>query len=356
MSRFLSQEAARLAPYVPGEQPLGGFIKLNINENPFPPSPAVRTAVLAKVGSLNLYNDPTCAALQAALAQEYGLAPAQVLPGNGSDEVLAFALRAFCGAGRPLAFADVTYGFYEVWANLFGFEARRIPLAADFALRPEDYFGLGCTIVLANPNAPTGLALPPEEIGRIAAANPDNVVIVDEAYADFAPQSCLGLLGQYPNLLIVRTFSKSRSLAGGRLGFALGSGELIACLARVRDSFHPYNVNTLTQAAGLAALADKAYFTRCVAEVCATRRWAAGALAALGFELTDSAANFLFVRHPALPGREIADALHARGILVRRWDAPRIADWLRISVGSRPQMETLAAALADILHTSPKEG
>lgn len=356
MSRFLSQEAARLAPYVPGEQPGGGFIKLNTNENPFPPSPAALAAISEKVGTLNLYNDPDCAALRAALAQEYGLAPAQVLPGNGSDEVLAFALRAFCGAGRPLAFADVTYGFYEVWANLFGFEARRIPLAADFTLRPEDYFGLGCTIVLANPNAPTGLVLPPEEVGRIAAQNPDNVVIVDEAYADFAPQSCLGLLGQHPNLLLVRTFSKSRSLAGGRLGFALGSEELIDCLARVRDSFHPYSVNTLTQAAGIAVLADREYFARCLAEVCATRRWAAGALAALGFELTDSAANFLFVRHPALPGREIADALRARGILVRRWDAPRIADWVRISVGSRPQMETLLAALADILHTSPKEG
>lgn len=349
MSRFLSAEAARLAPYIPGEQPGGGFIKLNTNENPFPPSPAVLEVVSEKADTLNLYNDPDCSALRAALAKEYGLTPAGVLAANGSDEALALSLRAFCGAGKPLAFADITYGFYEVWANFFGFEARRIPLREDFTIRPEDYFGLGCTIVLANPNAPTGLALSPEEVGRIAAANPDNILIVDEAYADFAPQNCLPLLQSCPNLLIVRTFSKSRSLAGGRLGFALGSEELIADLARVRDSFHPYSVNTLTQSAGIASLQDRTYFTSCLAEVCAVRGWAAGELKALGFEVTDSCTNFLFVRHPAMPGREIAAALRQKKILVRRWDTPRIADWVRISVGSRPEMQALLAALQTIL-------
>lgn len=349
MSRYLSAEAARLAPYVPGEQPGGGFIKLNTNENPFPPSPAVIRAVCGKAETLNLYNDPNCTALRAALAKAYGLTPAGVLPACGSDEALALALRAFCGAGRPLAFADITYGFYEVWANFFGFEARRIPLRGDFTLCPGDYFGLGCTIVLANPNAPTGLALLPQEIGKIADANPDNVLIVDEAYADFAPQNCLPLLQSHPNLLIVRTFSKSRSLAGGRLGFILGSEELIADLARVRDSFHPYSVSTLAQAAGIAALQDEAYFSSCLAEVCAVRGWAAKELAALGFELTDSCTNFLFVRHPAMPGKEIAAALRQKKILVRRWDSPRIADWVRISVGSRPQMEALVGALQTIL-------
>lgn len=349
MSRFLSAEAARLAPYTPGEQPRTRFIKLNTNESPFPPSPAVAAAVAEKAGSLRLYNDPECTALKAALAAEYGLTPAQVLPANGSDEILAFALRAFCGAGRALAFPDITYGFYEVWAELFGIETKRIPLAEDLSLRPEDYFGLGCTIVLANPNAPTGLALPPAEVERILDANPDNIVIVDEAYADFAPESCLSLLQKHENLLLVRTFSKSRSLAGGRLGFALGSEALIADLARIKDSFNPYNVNSLTQAAGTAAMQDTAYFRQCTDEICATRAWAAGQLRQLGFVLTDSAANFLFVRHPALPGAALAAGLRARGILVRRWDAPRIGDWMRISVGSRKEMEALITALKEIL-------
>ena len=349
MSRFLSAEAARLAPYVPGEQPRTKLIKLNTNESPFPPSPAVAAAVAEKADSLRLYNDPECTALKAAIAGEYGLAPAQVLPANGSDEVLAFALRAFCGAGRPLAFADITYGFYEVWADLFGIETKRIPLAEDLSVRVEDYFGLGCTIVLANPNAPTGLALPPAEVERILDANRDNIVILDEAYADFAPESCLSLLQKHENLLIVRTFSKSRSLAGGRLGFALGSEALISDLARVKDSFNPYNVNTLTQAAGIAAMRDDAYFRQCTAEICAVRGWAAEQLRRLGFTLTDSAANFLFARHPVMPGVALAAALRARGILVRRWDAPRILDWLRITVGSRQEMEALTAALGEIL-------
>lgn len=349
MSRFLSAEAARLAPYVPGEQPRTQLIKLNTNENPFPPSPAVAAAVAGQVERLRLYNDPEAAALKAAIAAQYGLLPAQVLPTNGSDETLAFALRAFCGANRALAFADITYGFYEVWTELFGIKARRIPLAEDFSLRPQDYFDLGCTIVLANPNAPTGLALPPAEIERILDANPDNIVIVDEAYADFAPESCLSLLQKHENLLIVRTFSKSRSLAGGRLGYALGSAELIADLARVKDSFHPYNVNSLTQAAGIAAMQDGEYFRQCIAEVCATRSWAAEALRQLGFEMTDSAANFLFVRHPVMRGAALSEALRERDILVRRWDSPRILDWLRISVGSRQEMETLVTALREIL-------
>lgn len=349
MSRFLSAEAARLAPYIPGEQPRTQLIKLNTNESPFPPSPAVAAAVSEQVKRLRLYNDNECTALKAAIAEQYGLAPAQVLPSNGSDEVLAFALRAFCGAGKPLAFADITYGFYEVWANLFGIGARRIPLAEDFSVRPEDYFGLGCTIVLANPNAPTGLVLPPAEIERILDANPNDIVIIDEAYADFAPESCLSLLQTHENLLLVRTFSKSRSLAGGRLGFALGSEALIADLARVKDSFNPYNVNSLTQAAGTAAMQDTAYFRQCTAEICATRAWAAGQLRQLGFVLTDSAANFLFACHPAMPGAALAQQLRARGILVRRWDAPRIQNWMRISVGSRREMEALVTALKEIL-------
>lgn len=357
MSRFLSAEAQRLAPYQPGEQPGEGFIKLNTNENPFSPSPAVAAAVAGQIDRLRLYNDPDSTALRAALAAAYGLKPAQVLAANGSDEVLAFALRAFCGAGahRALAFPDLTYGFYEVWAGLFGIEARRIPLKEDFTVDPGDYCGLGCTIVLANPNAPTGLALPPADIERILQANPDNVLILDEAYADFAPENCLELLRSYDNLVIVRTFSKSRSLAGARLGFALASEALIGDLARVKDSLNPYNVNSMTQAAGIASLGDEGYFRRCLAEVCATRGWAAEALRRLGFTVTDSCTNFLFALHPALPGAEIAAQLRARRILVRRWDTPRIRDWVRISIGTRQEMETLIGALQEIL-AEAKEG
>ena len=247
MSRFLSPEAARLAPYTPGEQPVDmQYVKLNTNESPFPPSPRVLQALSQEeAGRLNLYSDPACDRLNRAIAARYGLAPESVISGNGSDEVLAFAFRALCGTGRGVAFADITYSFYRSQAALFGLEETIVPLREDFSLNVDDYMDFPGTVVIANPNAPTGMALPRLDIQRLLEANPDRVVMVDEAYVDFGGESCAPLVGQYDNLLVVQTMSKSRSLAGGRLGFALGSRELIDALNRVKYSFNPYNVNSL---------------------------------------------------------------------------------------------------------------
>lgn len=354
MSGFLSPEAAALSPYTPGEQPQGRrYVKLNTNESPFPPSPRVLAALsAAETGRLNRYPDPACADLNAAVAARYGLRPEQVASGNGSDELLAFALRAFCGTGRDLVCADVTYGFYPVWARLFGLELRTVPLRADFTLAPADYLAVPGTVVIANPNAPTGLALPAAELGRLAEADPCRVVIVDEAYVDFGAESCVPLLGEHPNLLVVQTFSKSRSLAGGRVGFALGSPALIADLNRVKYSFNPYNLNRLSLLAGIAAMEDEDYFAACTAAIRETRARTAGALAARGFQVLPGLANFLFARTDRLPGGALARSLKENGVLVRHFDAPRTADWCRITVGSGEEMAALLAALDKILEGS----
>ena len=350
MSRFFTQKLSALTPYVPGEQPQDmQYVKLNTNESPFPPAPAVREAVAAEAEKLNLYCDPACTALRAAGAKLWGLGPENILPVNGSDEALFFAFTAFCGEGRPMAFADVTYGFYLVFAALTHTPAHIIPLRADFALDPADYRGLGENIVLANPNAPTGLALAPVEIETILRSNPDNVVIVDEAYVDFGGESCVPLIEKYENLLVVQTFSKSRSLAGARLGFALGHPALIADLNTVKFSTNPYNVNRMTQAAGLAAIASQDYTLANCRTVAETRAYTAKALAALGFAVLPSRANFLFARHPAMGGQDLYLALRRQGVLVRWFDSPRIRDWLRITIGSREQMDALLDALRDIL-------
>ena len=305
MSRFLSQEAARLAPYTPGEQPTDAqYLKLNTNESPFPPSPRVIKAVSrAELLKLNLYSDPTCSMLCEAVARRYGLQMENVLAANGSDEVLAFAFRAFCGQGKGVAYADITYGFYAAQTALFGLEATIIPLREDFTLCVDDYMDFPGTIVLANPNAPTGMTVPREDIQRLLEANPDRVVIVDEAYVDFGGESCVPMIFRYDNLLVVQTMSKSRSLAGGRVGFAMGSPELIAALNRVKYSFNPYNVNRLSLVAGTAALEDETYFETCCASICQSRTWAAGELKRLGFTVLPSRANFLFVRSPKSAAR-----------------------------------------------------
>ena len=352
MSRFLSPEAARLAPYTPGEQPRDQqYIKLNTNESPFPPSPRVLAALSrAEAGKLNLYSDPTCAPLVDAIARRYGLGAENVLPGNGSDEVLAFAFRAFCGVGIPVAYPDITYGFYKSQAALFGLEARVVPLREDFTLRVEDYLDFPGTIVIANPNAPTGIAVPRADIQRLLEADPDRVVIVDEAYVDFGAESCVPLICRYDNLLVTQTMSKSRSLAGGRVGYALGGAELIAALNRVKYSFHPYNVNRLSILAGAAAVEDEAYFRACTAAIRETRAWTTERLEALGFTVLPSQANFVFARHGRLPGGELYRKLKENGILVRWFDADRIRDFVRITVGSREQMEALADRSARLLN------
>ena len=351
MSKFLSKEAGRLAPYTPGEQPQDQqYIKLNTNESPFPPSPKVVKAISrAELLKLNLYSDPTCGQLVEAIAKRYELQPENVLTGNGSDEILAFAFRAFCGEGKPLAYADITYGFYKSQVALFGLDAKVIPLREDFTLNVDDYMDFPGTIVIANPNAPTGMTVPREDIQRLLEADPDRVVIVDEAYVDFGAESCVPMIYRYDNLLVVQTMSKSRSLAGGRVGYALGSPALISALNRVKYSFNPYNVNRLSIVAGAAAVEDEPYFQTCTAAVQNNRAWTVRELEELGFTVLPSQANFIFAKSDKLPGGELYRKLKENGILVRWFDADRIRDYVRITIGSLEQMTALVDEIARLL-------
>ena len=351
MSRFLSPALSAVTPYTPGEQPQDQqYIKLNTNESPYLPSPAVIAAVSEhEVEKLRLYSDPACADLLKAAAAHFGLQPEQIMPGNGSDENLFFALRAFCDADHPLAYADITYGCYGVWCGLMHIPSHIIPLKEDFTLDPKDYYGLNQTIVLANPNAPTGIALPRAEIEGILKANPDSVVIVDEAYVDFGGESCVPLIDQYENLLVVQTFSKSRQLAGARLGLAMGNAKLIADLNRVKFSLNPYNINRLTLKAGQAALEDTAYFEKTRAAIMDTRAWTMQQLTDRGFTVLDSRANFVFASTERINGGVLYKKLKENGILVRHFDAPRIENWLRITIGTPEQMQALMDAVDKIL-------
>ena len=352
MSKFLSKEASRLAPYTPGEQPQDQqYVKLNTNESPFPPSPKVVKAISrAELLKLNLYSDPTCGQLVEAIAKRYELQPENVIAGNGSDEILAFAFRAFCGEGKPLAYADITYGFYKSQVALFGLEAKVIPLREDFTLNVDDYMDFPGTIVITNPNAPTGIPVPRTDIQRLLEADPDRVVIVDEAYVDFGGESCVPMIYRYDNLLVVQTMSKSRSLAGGRVGFALGSSELIAALNRVKYSFNPYNVNRLSIIAGAAAVEDEDYFQSCCASIRQNRAWTTDKLAGLGFTVLPSQANFIFAKSDKLSGENLYQGLKKHGVLVRWWaDSGRIQDYVRITIGSMEQMERLANEIARLL-------
>ena len=353
MSRFISGEAAILAPYTPGEQPRDmRYNKLNTNESPFPPSPKVLEVLSAgEAEKLNLYSDPTCALLDNAIARRFGLRAENVISANGSDEILAFAFRAFCGAGKGVAYPDITYGFYKAQAALFGLDAAVIPLREDFTVSVEDYLAFPGTAVIANPNAPTGIALPRSEIRRLLEADRDRLMIVDEAYVDFGAESCVPLIAEFDNLLVVQTMSKSRSLAGARVGYAMGHADLIADLNRVKYSFNPYNVNRLSMAAGAAAMEDEAYFQSCTAAVRNTREWTTEQLAALGFTVLPSSANFVFAASDRIGGGELYRRLKDRGILVRHFAAPeRIANYCRITIGSREQMEELIAAIRGLLN------
>lgn len=351
MSQFLAADYRKLVPYTPGEQLNDRqYIKLNTNESPFPPSPQVLRALGPdSAAGLNLYSDPTLAELTGAIAERFGLSRNQVFCGNGSDDVLAFSIMAFCGRGGELACPDISYSFYPVFAGLFGVRLTQIPLSADFSVRADDYVGLGKNIVIANPNAPTGLALGVDEVERIVASNPDHVVIIDEAYADFSEVSCVGLLGRYPNLIVTQTFSKSRSLAGLRVGFALADEQIIADLNRIKFSFNPYNVNTLSIRAAAAAMRDQPYYDECVAEIKACRELSKRRLRELGFTVSDSQTNFLFASHPQKEAEQLYCALKERGVLVRYFNAPRINNYLRITVGSREQMNGFFKALEQII-------
>ena len=350
MSRFFTKSLSALQPYVPGEQPQDmQYIKLNTNESPFPPAPGVMAAIDgAEVSKLYLYSDPDCKALIAAIAKRFGLSPAQVTVGNGSDEVLWFALRAFCDEQTPLAYSDITYGCYKTWCSMLNVPSRILPLKDDYSVDLSLYGKLNATVMVTNPNAPTGICLSLGEVETVLRANPDNVVIVDEAYVDFGGDSAVFLIGKYDNLLVVQTCSKSRSLAGARLGFAMGHPDLIADLNRIKFSFNPYNVNRLTCLAGIAAMEDEAYFRRCTAAVAATRERTAEELKKMGFKLTDSKANFLFAESSRISGKDLYLKLKEKGILVRHFDKPRLENRLRITVGSDEQMNALLTALREL--------
>lgn len=354
MSRFLSERYASLAPYVPGEQPRDKkYIKLNTNESPYPPSPEVIEAIgREEVADLRLYSDPDCKILREKLAARYGVEPENVYLSNGSDDILSFAFMAYCADGGKAAFPAISYGFYKVFANLYGTDAMEIPLKADFSIDYRDYLNLDRTVIIANPNAPTGRTLSVSEIEEIVKSNADHVVVIDEAYVDFGAETCLPLIHRYDNLLIVRTYSKSRAMAGARLGFALASEGLIDDLNRLKFSTNPYNVNRLTLIAGAAAIDSDDYFMDNCRRIAATREKTAKALTALGFAVIPSKANFLFAKHETMKGEAIYRLLKERGILVRHFSDPRICDYNRITVGSETEMETLVDTLTAIV----KEG
>lgn len=347
MKEFWSARIRDAVPYVPGEQPRERkLIKLNTNENPYPPSPRAVEAMGAALGAdLRLYPDPECTALRAAAAECWGVKPEQVFCGNGSDEILAFCFQAFFDPGREVVFPRITYSFYPVYTDYFGLDRREVPMNPDFSDPVDALCGNNGGVVLANPNAPTGIAVGLDVVEKLLRANPDVVVIVDEAYVDFGAQSAVGLIDRYPNLVVVQTLSKSRSLAGLRVGFALGQENLIAALCCVRDSINSYTVDRVAQAGAAAALEDRDYFEQTRKKVMDTRAWTARELEKLGFTVCPSQANFLFARHPARPGKEIFGSLRQAGILVRRWDIPEICDWLRISIGTDEEMQTLVSAL-----------
>ena len=350
MSRFLSGALRQLAPYVPGEQPhQRRYIKLNTNESPYPPAPGVLRAVGVEAADLRLYPDPEARELKAALAARHHVGPENIFVGNGSDEVLNFAFLAFASDGRGAAFADITYGFYPVFCSLYHIPTRIVPLRENFTLDPEDYYGLGRTIVLANPNAPTGLALGRAQVEEIVKANQDSVVIVDEAYVDFGGESCVELTRRYGNLLVVQTFSKSRSLAGARLGFAVGNRELIADLETIKFSTNPYNVNRLTLRAGAEALAEQRYYDKCCQAIMETRDRTAEQLRGMGFTVLPSRTNFLFVCREGLDGAAIYRGLKDRGVLVRHFDQARIQNFVRVTVGTPEQMNIFLEKLRELL-------
>lgn len=369
MSKFMNPALSGLEVYTPGEQPQDRkYIKLNTNESPYPPSPEVLAAVNAReAADLRLYSDPESRGLKQALAARYDVEPENVFLSNGSDDILNFAFLAFAAgesgtsssnsngiaaAGRKAWFPDITYGFYPVFADLHRIEAVQIPLKEDFSIDPADYCVLGAgggLISIANPNAPTGLTLTLRQIEDILRANPDKVVLIDEAYVDFGAQSALPLIRQYENLLIVQTFSKSRSMAGARLGFALAQASLIQDLETIKFSTNPYNINRLTSAAGIAALASDTYFEENCEKIMKTRHWTKAALEDLGFTVLPSAANFLFARADNLSGMEVYQQLKARGILIRHFEKTRIRDFNRITIGTRQEMETLIENIKEIL-------
>ncbi|MBQ6153797.1 MAG: histidinol-phosphate transaminase [Ruminococcus sp.] len=350
MSRFFSEKFSALTPYVPGEQPKDTqYVKLNTNESPFPPSKKAREYAKHAARKVELYSDPECTALKKTFCELYGVKPDEVIFTNGSDEALNFAFMAFCDDKTGAAFPDITYGFYPVFARLYGIDYREIPLKEDFSIDTGDYKGLGRTIFIANPNAPTGMTLTLSQIEEILSSNPDNVVVIDEAYVDFGGESAVSLIPKYDNLLVTQTFSKSRSLAGARLGFAIGSKELIADLNTLKYSTNPYNVNAVTQAMGRGALEDEAYTKANCETIKKNRAFLTEELQKLGFCVLPSKANFVFAKSDRIDGEALYLKLKERGVLIRHFTIERIKDYNRITVGAKEQIVILIKNIKEIL-------
>ena len=351
MSRFFSSKYSALEPYVPGEQPSGmsEYVKLNTNESPFPPSAAAKEYALRSTRALNLYSDPDSVELTKAIAETYGVERNMVLATNGSDEILNFAFMAFTDGSNPALFADITYGFYPVFADLNGSRTEIVPLREDFTLSVDDYIGRKGTVFIANPNAPTGISLPLSEIERLVASDRSRVVVIDEAYVDFGGESAVGLTKKYDNILVCQTFSKSRSFAGGRLGYGIGSEALISDLNTVKYSTNPYNINSMTSAMGIGILKDGEYTATNCRTIMENRDYTVKALEAMGFRVLPSSANFIFVSSDKIDGGEYYRKLKEKKILVRHFDKPRISSWCRVSIGRRDQMEAFLKATEEIL-------
>jgi histidinol-phosphate aminotransferase len=355
MSRFWSASVHHLHPYIPGEQPrMADLVKLNTNESPIGPSPRALDAIRAAADeSLRLYPDPQATALRETLAAYHKVKPEQVFVGNGSDEVLAHSFAALLKQDGKLLFPDITYSFYPVYCSLFGIDFVTVPLDGTMRIRIEDYDRPAGAIILPNPNAPTGIALPRARIAALVAAHGDKPVVIDEAYVDFGGETAIPLIDAHPNLLVVRTMSKSRALAGLRIGYAIGDAALIEGLTRVKDSFNSYPLGRPAQAGAIASLEDEVYFQRALAMVIAGRETLSQALGDLGMEVLPSAANFVFARHPGRDGAELATALRARAVLVRHFAKPRISQYLRITIGTESQNARLVAALGEIFGLAP---
>jgi histidinol-phosphate aminotransferase len=356
VNRFWSRLARELHPYVPGEQPrMSNLVKLNTNENPYGPSPRVSDAIRAEAAeTLRLYPDPESTALRRALAAYHGVRPEQVFVGNGSDEVLAHAFVALLNQDAPLLLPDITYSFYLTWCRLFGVSAETVPLDSALRIRIADYARPAGAIVIANPNAPTGIALSRAEIAALLETHPEQPVVVDEAYVDFGAETAIPLVASHPNLLVVQTMSKSRALAGLRVGYAIGDAGLIESLVRVKDSFNSYPLGRPAQAGAVAALEDETHFQQSLGKVIEERDRLTRELTRLGFDVLPSAANFVFARHPARGGAELTADLRAQAVLVRHFASPRISDYLRITVGTDTQTDVLLAALARCLDASQR--
>ena len=351
MSKFLNEKYQSLEAYTPGEQPQDKkYIKLNTNESPYPPSQAVIDAITSdEVKNLRLYCDPDCKKLKKSIADLYGVETSNVFLSNGSDDILNFSFMAFASADCPAVFPEISYGFYKVYAKLHGVAFDQVPLCDDFSIDYTDYCNKNAFVVIANPNAPTGLTLSVDKIEQIVKSNPDNVVLIDEAYVDFGAESCVELTKKYKNLLVVQTFSKSRSLAGARLGFAIADSEIIADLERIKYSTNPYNVNRLTQLAGTAAIADNDYYMQNCKNIIASRDFTVSELKKLGFNVIDSKANFVFAKTDKIGGEALYLNLKEKGILVRHFNKEKIKDYNRITIGTHDEMQSLIDAIKQIM-------